>query len=121
MEYNLKPRRRCHPARTGVAAELAVTHDPASRGSAMAAQNGVEEPNVNGTRLSNSALVTPARTRCSAMLNVGATVVDLMRIKIQKQSASVIDMLTEFATNELEDMEGELAGRSNSLTQQQEM
>ena len=30
-------------------------------------------------------------------------------------------MLTEFATNELEDMEGELAGRSNSLTQQQEM
>ena len=55
------------------------------------------------------------------MLNVGATVVDLVRIKIQKQSASVIDMLTEFATNELEDMEEELACRCNSLTQQQGM
>ena len=30
-------------------------------------------------------------------------------------------MLMEFATNELEDMEGELAGRCNSLTQQQGM
>ena len=29
-------------------------------------------------------------------------------------------MLTEIATNELEDMEGELAGRCNSLTQQQQ-
>ena len=92
----LKPRRRCHPARTAFAAELAVAHDPASRGFAKAAQNGVEEPNVNDTRLSNLAggsgtvevtilqLVTPALTRCSAMLNVGATVVDLVRIEIQK-------------------------------------
>ena len=55
------------------------------------------------------------------MHNVGGTVVDLVRIKIQKQSASVIDMLTEFATSELEDMEGELAGRWNSLTLQQGM
>ena len=30
-------------------------------------------------------------------------------------------MLTEIATNELEDMEGELAGRCNSFTQQQGM
>ena len=61
------------------------------------AQNGVEEPNVNDMRLSNLAggsgtvevtnlqLVTPALTRCSAMLNVGATVVDLVRNEIQKQ------------------------------------
>ena len=129
----MKPRRRCHPARIAFAAELAVAHDPVSRGSSKEAQNGVEEPNVNGTRLSNLAggsgtvevtilqLVTPALTRCSAMLNVGATVVDLVRIKIQKQSASVIDMLTDFATNELDDMEEELAGRCNSLTQQQGM
>ena len=55
------------------------------------------------------------------MLNVGATVVDLARNEIQKKSASVIDMLTVFATNELEDMEGELADRCNSLTQQQGM
>ena len=48
-------------------------------------------------------------------------VVDLVRIEIQKRSASVIDMLTEIATNELEDMEGELAGRCNSFTQQQGM
>ena len=96
-----------------------------------AAQNRVEEPNVNDTRLSDLAggsgivevtnlqLVTAALIRCSAMLNVGATVVDLVRIEIQKRSASVIDMLTEFATNEFEDMEGELAGRCNSFTQQQ--
>ena len=55
------------------------------------------------------------------MRNVGATFVDLVRIEIQKRSASVIDMLTEIATNELEDMEGELAGRCNSFTQQQGM
>ena len=73
---------------------------------------------MNGTRLSNLAggsgtvevtilqLVTLALTRCTAMLNVSATVIDLVRIKIQKQSASVIGILTEFATNELEDMEG---------------
>ena len=53
------------------------------------------------------------------MLNVGAAVVDFVRIEIQKRSASVIDMLTEFATNEFEDMNGELAGRCNSFTQQQ--
>jgi len=98
-----------------------------------AAQNTVEQPNVNDTRLSDLAgnsntvevtnvqLVTPALIRCSAMLNVGATIVDLARIEIQKRAASVIDMLTEFATNELEDMEGELAGRCNSLAQQQAM
>ena len=33
----------------------------------------------------------------------------------------MIDMLTEFAINELEDMEGDLAGRFNSLSQQQDM
>ena len=97
----MKPRRRCHPARTAFAAERAVAHDPVSK---KAAQNRVEEPNVNDTRLSDLAggsgtvevtnlqLVTPAVIRCSAMLNVGATVVDLVRIEIQKRSASVIDM-----------------------------
>ena len=69
--------------------------------------------------VTNLQLVTAALIRCSAMLNVGATVVDLVRIEIQKRSASVIDTLTEFATNEFEDMEGELAGRCNSFTQQQ--
>ena len=83
-----------------------------------AAQNGVEELNVNGTRLSNLAggsgtvevtilqLVTPALTRCTAMLNVSTIDIDFVRIKIQKQSASVIGMLTEFATNELEGSRG---------------
>ena len=66
-------------------------------------------------------LVTPALIGWLAMPKVGATDVDHVRIEIQKRSASVIDMLTEFATNELEDMEGELAGRCNSLTQQQGM
>ena len=64
--------------------------------------------------VTNLQLVTPALIRCSAMRNVGATVIDLLRIKIQKRSASVIDMLTEIATNELEDMEGELAGRESA-------
>ena len=55
------------------------------------------------------------------MLSVVATIVNLLRNEIQMRSPSVIDMLTEFAANELEDMEGELAGRCNSLTQHQAM
>jgi len=44
------------------------------------------------------------------MVNDGATTVDLPRNKNQKRSATVIDMSTEFAINELADMEGEFAG-----------
>ena len=62
------------------------------------------------------------RHACSGpMLNVVAIIVNFPRIEVQRRSPSVIDMLTEFAANELEDMEGELAGRCNSLTQQQAM
>ena len=43
------------------------------------------------------------------MLNDGATVVGPARTTNQKRSAFVIDMLTEFAINELEDMEEEFA------------
>ena len=50
------------------------------------------------------------------MVNDGATIVDFPRTKNQKRSASVIDMLTEFAINELEDMEGEFAGWCNSAS-----
>ena len=66
-------------------------------------------------------LVTPGLARCSAMFNVGATIVNLPRIEIHMRSPSVMDMLTEFATDEHLDMEGELAGRWDFLAQQQAM
>ena len=46
-------------------------------------------------------------------------IVDPPRIELQKRSASVIDMLTEFATNELGGMEGKLVGRCKTRAQQQ--
>ena len=61
-------------------------------------------------QVTNLQLVTPALIRSSAVLNDGATIVGLPRTKNQKRSASVIDMLTEFAINEFEDLEGEFAG-----------
>ena len=67
-------------------------------------------------QVTNLQLVTLVLVRCSAMLSLVATVVNLPRIGIQMKFPSVIDMLTEFAANELEDMEGELAGRWNSLS-----
>ena len=60
-------------------------------------------------QVTNLQLVTPALVRRPATLNVGATIVNLPRIEVRMRSPSVIDMLTEVATNELEDMEGELA------------
>ena len=55
-------------------------------------------------QVTNFQLVMAALIGSSAMLNDGATIVGLLRTKNQKRSASVIDMLTEFAINELEDM-----------------
>ena len=72
-------------------------------------------------QVSNLHLVIPALIRCSAVLVVGATLVDLHRLEIQKRATSVIDMVTEFSTSEPEDMEGALAGRCNFLAQQQAM
>ena len=46
---------------------------------------------------------------------------ELPRIEIHVRSPSVIDMLTEFTTNEHLDMEGELAGRWDFPAQQQAM
>ena len=66
-------------------------------------------------QVTNLQLVRPALVWCSAMLTVGATILNLPRIEIQ-MTASVIGMLKEFATDELEDMEGEHAGRCNSLS-----
>ena len=61
-------------------------------------------------QVTNLQLVAPALIRSSAILIDGATIVSLPRIRNQKRSEFVIDMLTEFAINELEDMEGEFAG-----------
>ena len=61
-------------------------------------------------QVTDSQLATPALVRSSAMLKDGATIVGLTRTKNRKRSASVIDILTEFAINELEDMEGNFAG-----------
>ena len=47
----------------------------------------------------------PALIRRSVVLNVSATIVDLPRLDIQMQTASVMDMVTEFSTSEPEDME----------------
>ena len=51
-----------------------------------------------------------AQIRFSAMLKDGAAIVGLPRDQEKKRSASVIDMLSEFAINEHVDMEGEFAG-----------
>ena len=62
-------------------------------------------------QVTNLQLVTPGLVQCSASLTVGATIVNVPRIEIQMRCPSLIDMLTEFATDEHVDLKGELAAR----------